>query len=77
MTFSKNGQITDMNVKFFSTKRSKKIENAMQMIKENDSVTIKLHKSIVPKELMDENNHMERLIESSDRRILMCGKVLI
>jgi len=69
----------DMNIQLINKCIHKKVFKKHISCKRKDqSLTISIPKALIYKELLDKDNgEMERILQSGDGRVLMCGRIII
>jgi len=73
-----NGEIVSLNIVFVNTKINKdSLWENISCAKIGPLFQITLPKGIVFKELINEDNQLERFIMSGDGQLLMCDRIVI
>ena len=73
-----NGELVSMSVDFLNTKIKKEfLRENISCAKIGPLFQITLPKGIIFKELLNEDNQLERFIMSGDGRLLMCDRIII
>ena len=73
-----NGEIVSMNIEFLNTKIKKEfLRENISCAKIGPLFQITLPKGIIFKELINDDNQLERFNMSGDGRLLMCNRIVI
>ena len=77
ITLDNKGQLFSIRVeKFRSAKSVKNIKNIF-VDKTSHELTIRIPEILLNKEMFESTNQLERLIQSDDGKLLMCGKLIM
>jgi hypothetical protein len=76
MVLDKKGSLFSIRVEKFRSAKSVKIIKNIFVDKTSQELTVRIPEILLNKEMFEANNQLERLIQSDDGRLLMCGKLI-
>ena len=72
----KKGQLFSIRVEKFRSAQSAKIIKNIFVDKTSQELTIRIPECLLNQEMFDPQNQLERLLQSDDGRLLMCGRLI-